>query len=100
MKFRLQPAYLVCGFFVAATLLACLGEWRCRQTFDHALGRTLVIATTHGPASLHPVFGSSGLADVEIMGALFEPLTVNDDRRRLAPCLALEVPSFDNGGLR
>jgi peptide/nickel transport system substrate-binding protein len=61
---------------------------------------TLIIATTREPATLHPVFGVGGMATVEILGALFEPLTLYDDRHRLIPCLATEIPSLANGGLR
>src|SRR4051812_22108634 len=63
-------------------------------------GDTLTLAITREPATLHPLFGSTSMAAVEVMGALFEPLTVYDDRHQLTPCLATEIPSFQNGGLR
>jgi peptide/nickel transport system substrate-binding protein len=40
------------------------------------------------------------MATVEILGALFEPLTLYDDRHRLVPALAVEIPTLQNGGLR
>jgi peptide/nickel transport system substrate-binding protein len=60
----------------------------------------VVIATTREPETLHPVFGVGGMATVEILGALFEPLTVYDDRRQLRPFLATVIPTLANGGLR
>jgi peptide/nickel transport system substrate-binding protein len=100
MRFRLRGSFLICSLFVAAFLLIALAEQRVEPVARRQSGRALVIATTHEPHSLHPVFGSGGMAAVEILGALFEPLTLYDDSRRLLPCLAREIPTLDNGGLR
>jgi peptide/nickel transport system substrate-binding protein len=40
------------------------------------------------------------MANVEVLGAIFEPLTLYDDHHRLIPCLATVIPTLANGGLR
>jgi peptide/nickel transport system substrate-binding protein len=98
--FRLRGSWLTCGLCLAAALLAALGE-RGRPSAELPTEPdTLVIAATLEPKTLHPLFGVDGMATVEILGALFEPLTVYDDQHRLIPCLATEVPSLANGGLQ
>ncbi|HEV3260648.1 MAG TPA: peptide ABC transporter substrate-binding protein [Gemmataceae bacterium] len=100
MKFRLRDAYLVCGFCALLGFLVVAGEGRRSLPKERPATDTLVVATTREPETLHPVLGVNSMAAVEIFGALFEPLTVYDDRHRLVPCLATEVPSLENGGLQ
>jgi peptide/nickel transport system substrate-binding protein len=92
--------WLVCGLCVLAGLAAALGRLARSGTQARAAEDTVVVATTHEPATLHPIFGIGGLATVEILGALFEPLTVFDDHHRLIPALAIEIPTEANGGIR
>ena len=104
VKFRWRGLFLICGFCASAALVAIGGELlRTRGTGGLTPRRTpdtLVIATTHEPSTLHPAFGSEGMATVEVLATLFEPLTLYDDQHRLVPRLATEVPTLDNGGLR
>src|SRR5262245_4151024 len=100
MKFRLRRTYVLCGSCLLAILLAVLGEWRRWRSREYSTPDTLVLATTVEPATLHPVFGVDRMSAVEVLVALFEPLTVYDDRRQLLPCLAAEVPTPANGGIR
>lgn len=100
MAYRLRGSYLVCGFCLAAVVLLILGESRRSSPRGDPASDFLVIATLYEPESLHPVFGCDKMSTVEILGALFEPLTIYDDQRRLVPCLATEIPTLENGGLR
>jgi peptide/nickel transport system substrate-binding protein len=96
----LRNAYLIYGTGAAilvALLLARPGD--SPQDPPHSTD-TLILATTREPATLHPVFGADSMATVEILGALFEPLTLYDDQRQLQPRLATEIPTLANGGLR
>src|SRR5437868_11248746 len=100
MKFGLRRAYLFYGLCALVAAFVTVGEGLRSRPAARIAPDTLVIATTYEPTTLHPVFGCDRMAAVEILGALFEPLTVYDDRHRLLPCLAREVPTVANGGLR
>jgi peptide/nickel transport system substrate-binding protein len=100
MKLHWRRSYLICGLCGLCAALAALGEGQRSAPQPVPATDRLVIATTREPATLHPVFGIGGMATVEILGALFEPLTIYDDQHRLVPCLACEVPSVANGGIR
>jgi peptide/nickel transport system substrate-binding protein len=99
MKFRCCHSLVLWGSLLAG-LLAALGEWGRSPPLANPRADTLILATTVEPATLHPVFGADRMSAVEILGAVFEPLTVYDERRRLVPALATEIPTWDNGGLR
>lgn len=91
----------LCFIFIAAgSLIFVLGESRRSQLTEVITNDTLVIATTVEPTTLHPVFGNDRMATVEILGTLFEPLTLYDDQHHLIPCLATEIPTRSNQGLR
>lgn len=100
VNFRLRGSFLLCGTCLLAGLLTALGEWGRPRAENHWTANTLVIATTTEPATLHPVFGADRMTTVEILGALFEPLTLYNDYHELIPCLATEIPTLANGGLR
>ena len=100
MKDRLRGSCLTLAFFLGAVAVAGLGEYRRSRPHEDTTPETLVLATTVEPATLHPVFGADRMATVEVLGALFEPLTTYDDRHQLIPCMALQIPSRENGGLR
>jgi peptide/nickel transport system substrate-binding protein len=100
MKYHLRKGFLVYGFSLAAVVLIWLGERNHSLLERDTTLDTLILATTFEPATLHPVFGSDRMSAVEILGALFEPLTVYDDRHKLRPCLATEIPTPENGGIK
>jgi peptide/nickel transport system substrate-binding protein len=100
MTYRLRKAYLVCGFCLAVLVAVFLGERNHSLPERDTTPDTLILATTIEPATLHPVFGSDRMSAVEILGLLFEPLTVYDDQHQLRPCLATVIPTLENGGIR
>ncbi len=100
MKFSLRGSYLLYGLCLMGGTAVALGEWGRPLSLNHTTPGVLVIAGTAEPSTLHPVFGISRMATVEILGALFEPLTLYNDRQELIPCLATEIPTLQNGGLR
>jgi peptide/nickel transport system substrate-binding protein len=100
MKLRLRGGVLAFGLCLLVLVLGLLGEWKRGPSKADKTPDALVVATTREPVTLHPVFGIDGMATVEILGALFEPLTLYDDRHQLVPCLATEIPTLANGGLR
>lgn len=95
-----RRAYLVYGLCALGVGVAAVGEGFRTPPAAKFSSDSLVLATTYEPTTLHPVFGCDRMAAVEILGALFEPLTVFDDQHHLRPCLAREVPTVENGGLR
>lgn len=100
MQHSARQSILCVLSIVAASLVFVLGEGRRSHPPSATANDTLVIATTVEPTTLHPVFGNDRMATVEILGTLFEPLTLYDDQHRLIPCLATEVPTHANHGLR
>jgi peptide/nickel transport system substrate-binding protein len=100
MTYCLRKGKLLCGFCVAVVAIVCIGEQSRSPSERDTTPDTLILATTVEPATLHPVFGGDRMSAVEILGALFEPLTVYDDQHRLRPCLATEIPTRENGGIR
>jgi peptide/nickel transport system substrate-binding protein len=100
MPHRPRTCFVTCAIALAILVAVFLGEWRDPSPHDDLAADTLTLATTVEPVSLHPVFAADRMSAVEILGALFEPLTVYDDQHQLIPCLATEVPTEANRGLR
>ena len=88
MKYK--KAFLVLAMIVAGLFIISCG--------DDGDDETLTILYWQAPTMANP-YVAGGTKDVDASALILEPLANYDEEGRLAPRLAEEIPTVDNGGV-